>query len=67
MIGITRDAANKLGQLHSLGTLTVGKIGNLTILEQNPLKIHPSNIKDIRVLGTVYHGSKPKEIFKGHF
>ena len=60
MIGITRDAANILGQLDSLGTLTLGKIGNLTILEENPLKVEPSRIKDIQILGTVYRGSEPK-------
>ena len=59
MLGITRNAANILGQLHSLGTLSVGKVGNLTILEENPLKVDPLRIKDIRVLGTVYYGSQP--------
>lgn len=62
MIGITRDAAKILGQLDSLGTLTLGKIGNLTILEENPLKVEPSRIKDIHIMGTVYRGSKPKDI-----
>ena len=61
MIGIPRDAANILGQLDSLGTLTLGKIGNLTILEENPLKVEPSRIKDIQIMGTVYRGSKPKD------
>ena len=60
MSGITREAANILGQLDSIGTLTVGKIGNLTILEENPLKVDPTKIKDIKILGTVHYGSKPK-------
>ena len=60
MLGITREAANILGQLDSLGTLTVGKVGNLTILEENPMKIDPTKIKDIKILGTVHYGSKPK-------
>lgn len=60
MLGITKEAANILGQLDSIGTLTVGKIGNLTILEENPLKVDPSRIKDIRILGTVHRGSKSK-------
>ena len=60
MLGITREAANILGQLDSLGTLTVGKVGNLTILEENPMKIDPTKIKDIKILGTVHYGSQPK-------
>ena len=64
MIGITRDAADILGQLSSLGTLTEGKIGNLTILEENPLKVKPSRIKDIRILGTIYRGGKSKDLEK---
>ena len=64
MLGITREAANILGQLDSIGTLTVGKIGNLTILEENPLKVDSSRIKDIRILGTVHCGSYPSALEK---
>ena len=60
LLGITRNAANILGHLDSLGTLKLGKVGNLTILEENPLKVDPLRMKDIRVLGTVYYGSQPK-------
>ena len=62
MLGITREAANILGQLDSIGTLSVGKIGNLTILEENPLKVDSSRIKDIRILGTVHCGSYPSAL-----
>ena len=60
MIAITREAANVLGQLDSLGTIKTGKIGNFTVLEQNPLKVEPHLIKDINVLDTIYRGSELK-------
>lgn len=53
LCGITRDAALILGQLSSLGTITAGKIANLTLLKQNPLKVDIDDIKDVQVLGTV--------------
>ena len=64
MIGITREAANILGQLDSIGTLATDKIGNFTILEENPLKVDPLHIKDIKILGTVYRGNGSKEFIR---
>ena len=64
MNGITREAANILGQLDSIGTLAPDKIGNLTILEENPLKVNPLHIKDIKILGTVYRGNRSKDFIR---
>ncbi|PCI92968.1 MAG: amidohydrolase [Flavobacteriales bacterium] len=38
------------------GTLEVGKIADLVILTDNPLKVKPNNIKDIKVLETIKNG-----------
>lgn len=62
MKAITREAANILGQLDSMGTLTIGKLGNLTLLKEDPFTIDPEKIKDIKVLGTVFQGGNLKEI-----
>jgi predicted amidohydrolase YtcJ len=39
------------------GTLTPGKLADLVILDQNPLKVNPSQIKDIQVLETIKEGT----------
>lgn len=39
------------------GTLKVGKLADLVILDQNPLKINPMKIKDIKVLETIKEGN----------
>ncbi len=43
------------------GSLKVGKLADLVILDQNPLKIDPMKIKDIKVTETIKEG---KTIFK---
>ena len=43
------------------GTLEVGKIADLVILDKNPLKVAPEAIKDIVVLETIKDG---QSIFK---
>jgi predicted amidohydrolase YtcJ len=39
------------------GTLTAGKIADMVILDQNPLKIDPIKLKDILVMQTIKDGS----------
>ena len=39
------------------GTLTPGKLADLVILDQNPLKVDPKAIKDIRVVETIKEGN----------
>ena len=38
------------------GSLEKGKLADLVILDKNPLKIEPENIKDIQVLKTIKKG-----------
>ena len=57
MRAITIDAARTLDLEKSIGSIEVGKRANFTLLEENPLKVKPMHIKDIKVLGVVYNGS----------
>ncbi|GAA4326615.1 amidohydrolase [Christiangramia aestuarii] len=43
------------------GTLEKGKLADMVILDQNPLKVDPENIKDILVLETIKEG---KSVYK---
>ncbi len=43
------------------GSLTVGKLGDMVVLSENPLKVDPMKIKDIVVLETIKEG---KSIYK---
>jgi predicted amidohydrolase YtcJ len=43
------------------GTLTIGKLADLVILNENPLKVDPEKIKDIKVFETIKEG---KTIYK---
>lgn len=54
--GITITAARTLNLENEIGSIKAGKMADFTILEENPLKIDPIKIKDIKILGTVYHG-----------
>jgi predicted amidohydrolase YtcJ len=38
------------------GTLEAGKLADLVVLDKNPLKVNPSNIKDIQVVETIKEG-----------
>ena len=49
-------AAYQLKEEETKGTLEVGKLADLVILEKNPLKVDPLTIKDIRVLQTIKEG-----------
>lgn len=54
--GITIEAAYSLKLENEMGTITPGKLANLTILDRNPLKVKPEAIRDIAVWGTVMEG-----------
>ena len=54
-------AAEQYDEQASKGTLEVGKLADLVILDKNPLKVEPMAIKDIKVLETIKDG---KSIYK---
>ncbi len=56
MKAITITAAHTLKLEKEIGSIKVGKTSNFTILEENPFKVEPMHIKDIFVVGSIYHG-----------
>lgn len=53
---ITDWSAYQHFEENSKGTLEVGKLADVVILDKNPLKIDPKEIKDIQVLETIKEG-----------
>ena len=53
---VTALAAYQLKEEKTKGTLEPGKLADLVILEQNPLKVDPAAIKDIKVDQTIKEG-----------
>lgn len=58
---ITSWGAWQHGEEAQKGTLTAGKLADMVILDQNPLKIDPMKLKDIKVMETIKAG---KSIYK---
>lgn len=56
MKAITIDAARTLNLEKQIGSISEGKKANFTILKENPFKIDPMKIKDIKVLATIFEG-----------
>ncbi len=54
---VTLGSAYLLHRDHELGSIEVGKFADFTVLAQNPLRVDPLDIKDIRVVGTVVEGA----------
>jgi predicted amidohydrolase YtcJ len=53
---VTATAAYQIKEEQTKGTLEVGKLADLVILEKNPLKVDLLTIKDIQVLQTIKEG-----------
>jgi len=57
MKGITITAAHTLMQEDKIGSIKEGKTANFTILAENPFKVDPMHIKDIKINGSVFRGT----------
>ncbi|ORB98387.1 metal-dependent hydrolase [Mycobacterium persicum] len=53
---ITINAAYQYREEQSKGSITVGKLADLVILDGNPLSVDPMDIKDIEVVETIKEG-----------
>ena len=53
---ITTNAAYEYYEENSKGTLSVGKLADLVILNTNPLTIQPSKLKEVKVMQTIKEG-----------
>ena len=56
LLAYTREAAIVLGIEDQVGTLEPGKYADFVVLSENPLKVDPMKIKDIKVEATVMNG-----------
>jgi len=55
---LTSEAAWQLFSDHEIGSLEAGKLADLVILEKDPRKVKPEEIKNIKVLETWMDGKK---------
>jgi hypothetical protein len=53
---MTINVAYQYGEQDQKGSLEKGKLADFVILNQNPLKVDPAKIKDIKVLKTIKEG-----------
>jgi hypothetical protein len=58
---MTINVAQQYGEQSSKGSLEVGKLADLVVLDQNPLKVEAMKIKDVKVMETIKDG---KSIYK---
>jgi predicted amidohydrolase YtcJ len=54
---ITINAAWQYKEEQTKGSLEVGKLADMVILDRNPLKVEPMAIKDIKVMQTIKEGA----------
>lgn len=54
---MTEWASEQYDEQASKGTLEVGKLADLVILDKDPLKVDPKTIKDIKVVETIKEGT----------
>jgi predicted amidohydrolase YtcJ len=53
---MTIDVARQYGEEASKGSLQAGKLADLVILDENPLKVDPMAIKDVKIVETIKDG-----------
>jgi len=56
LLGATRNAAFFYREEAIKGTITAGKLADLVVLDENPITVPPSKIKDIKVVETIKRG-----------
>jgi predicted amidohydrolase YtcJ len=54
--GFTSNAAYQYREEANKGSISPGKAADLVVLDQNPLKVDPNEIKNIQVLKTIKAG-----------
>ncbi|MBT3671469.1 MAG: amidohydrolase [Porticoccaceae bacterium] len=54
--GVTISAARTINLENEIGSIEVGKQADFVILNQNPIRVEPQTIKDIKVYATVFSG-----------
>ncbi|HZV77793.1 MAG TPA: amidohydrolase [Candidatus Babeliales bacterium] len=58
---LTIDAAYQYGEESRKGSITAGKLADLVVLDRNPLKVEPAEIKDVRIVRTIKEGNSVYE------
>jgi predicted amidohydrolase YtcJ len=53
---VTIGAAYSWQREHDLGSVEVGKVANLTVLDADPSGVDPRDVGRVRVLGTIFEG-----------
>ncbi len=53
---LTRNGAASVGQSRNFGTIEVGKLANLIVLDRNLFEIDVSDVGETRVLMTLFEG-----------
>jgi predicted amidohydrolase YtcJ len=53
---VTADAARARGEEETVGTIAVGKAGDLVVLSADPTRVSATRLADIEVLATVVDG-----------
>jgi predicted amidohydrolase YtcJ len=53
---VTIEAAYQLHMDHEIGTIEAGKLADFAVLESDPLECDPSELRDVKVWGTVVGG-----------
>ncbi len=56
LYAITIGAAYTIKLDHLVGSIESGKFADFAVLDDNPYEIHPEDLKDVRVWGTVVNG-----------
>jgi len=56
LAGLTINGARQYGEQDRKGSIAVGKLADLVILDRNPLEVEPDALAQIKVVETISHG-----------